>query len=128
MCEWNLFWPSSPPSMYNKILLIYILRSSIPQLIYWTMSEGELNALTFMSIVVVGGPISLQTLYYKKKKSNRTRCCQSYNGTRINEAKEWKISSCLWGFVHHDCKFVIYFIFLQFAKDRRLFFLRLKEA
>ena len=32
------------------------------------MSEGELNALTFMSTVVVGGPISLQTLYYKKKK------------------------------------------------------------
>ena len=52
------------------------------------MSEGELNALTFMSTVAVGGPISLQTLYYKKKKSNRTRCCQSYNGTRINEDKE----------------------------------------
>ena len=33
------------------------------------MSEGELNALTFMSTVVVGGPISLQTLYYKKKKA-----------------------------------------------------------
>ena len=37
------------------------------------MSEGELNALTFMSTVVVGGPISLQTLYYKKKKKQSNK-------------------------------------------------------
>ena len=54
------------------------------------MSEGELNALRFMSTVVMGGVTntSPNTLLQKKKKSNRTRCCQSYNGTRINEDKE----------------------------------------
>ena len=55
------------------------------------MSEGELNALRFMSTVVVGGVTNTSPntlLPKKKKKSNRTRCCQSYNGTRINEDKE----------------------------------------
>ena len=52
------------------------------------MSEGELNALRFMSTVVVGGVTNTSPNTLLQKKSNRTRCCQSYNGTRINEDKE----------------------------------------
>ena len=73
--------------MYKNLLLVYTPRSSILQLIYRTMSERPLNALRFMSIVVVDGATYTfpNTLLQKKKKSNRTRRCQNCNGTRIKE-------------------------------------------
>ena len=57
--------------MYKNLLLVYTPRSSILQLIYRTMSERPLNALRFMSIVVVDGATYTfpNTLLQKKKKA-----------------------------------------------------------
>ena len=60
----------------------------------------------------------------KKKKNSRTRRCQSCIGTHIKEDKGWKMSSHLWCLLHNDCKFVIYFIFLQRIGDYIFFFVK----
>ena len=50
------------------------------------MSERPLNALRFMSIVVVdGATYTFPNTLLQKKKSNRARRCQNCNGTRIKE-------------------------------------------
>ena len=127
MCWWNFFWPSRPHSMYKNLLLVYTQRSIIPQPIYRTMSEGPSNALRFMSTIEVDGVTYTSPNTFsqkKKKKKNRTRRCQSCIGTHIKEDKRWRMSSHLWCLLHNDCKFVIYFIFLQRIGDYLFFFVK----
>ena len=134
MCGWNLFWPSRPPSMYKNLLLVYTPRSSILQLIYRTMSERPLNALRFMSIVVVDGATYTfpNTLLQKKKaiEQDVVKIAMEHVSKRIWDEICPLVYEVL---LHHDYKLVKYFIFFQrigdylFAKGMRLSFLGWKK-
>ena len=72
--------------MYKNLLLVYTQRSTIPQPIYRTMSEGPSNALRFRSTVEVDGATYTSPNTFLQK-SSRTRRFQSCIGTRIKEDK-----------------------------------------